>query len=109
MSLARVARMRADDGYRISFGTAKPPGGKFFAQGYKADLHPPVGRFGAVSIPFTNFTDVRPEARDRRAPQMAVLRRDALESRARSSGTTRRVRPSTRAPRRRSTAPTRRR
>ena len=44
-------------GYRISFGTAKPPGGKFFAQGYKADLHPTVGAFGSVSIPFTNFTD----------------------------------------------------
>lgn len=44
-------------GYRISFGTAKPPGGKFFAQGYKANLHPTVGSFGAVSIPFTNFTD----------------------------------------------------
>ena len=44
-------------GYRISFGTAKPPGGKFFAQGYKADLHPTVGTFGSVSIPFTNFTD----------------------------------------------------
>ncbi len=35
----------------------RPPGGKFFAQGYKADLHPTVGSFGAVSIPFTNFTD----------------------------------------------------
>ena len=44
-------------GYRISFGTAKPPGGKFFAQGYKADLHPTVGAFGSVQIPFTSFTD----------------------------------------------------
>jgi len=44
-------------GYRISFGTAKPPGGKFFAQGYKADLHPVRGAFGPVSIPFSNFTD----------------------------------------------------
>ena len=49
--------MRADKGYRISFGTKKPPGGKFFAQGFKADLHPTVGSFGSVSIPFTNFTD----------------------------------------------------
>lgn len=44
-------------GYRISFGTAKPPGGKFFAQGYKANFHPTVGTFGSVSIPFSNFTD----------------------------------------------------
>lgn len=44
-------------GYRISFGTAKPPGGKFFAQGYKADMHPTVGSFGEISIPFKNFTD----------------------------------------------------
>lgn len=44
-------------GYRISFGTAKPPGGKFFATGYKANLSPTVGSFGTVHIPFTNFTD----------------------------------------------------
>ena len=44
-------------GYRISFGTAKPPGGKFFAQGFKSDLHPSVGVFGTISIPFSNFTD----------------------------------------------------
>jgi len=44
-------------GYRISFGTAKPPGGKFFAQGYKANLSPVVGAFGLMSIPFSNFTD----------------------------------------------------
>ena len=44
-------------GYRISFGTAKPIGGKFFAQGYKADLHPPTHAFGEVKIPFTDFTD----------------------------------------------------
>lgn len=30
---------------------------QFFAQGYKADLHPTVGSFGTVSIPFANFTD----------------------------------------------------
>ena len=29
-------------GYRISFGSAKPPGGKFFAQGFKADVWQPV-------------------------------------------------------------------
>ena len=37
-------------GYRISFGTAKPPGGKFFAQGYKADLHPTVGNTYTVAL-----------------------------------------------------------
>ena len=26
-------------------------------QGFKADLHPTVGSFGSVSIPFANFTD----------------------------------------------------
>ena len=31
--------------------------GKFFAQGYKANLYPTVGSMGTVSIPFTNFTD----------------------------------------------------
>lgn len=44
-------------GYRISFGTAKPPGGKFFAQGYKANLMGLASSFGAVAIPFSNFTD----------------------------------------------------
>ena len=44
-------------GYRISFGTAKPPGGKFFSQGYKANFVPSVGSFAPISIPFTSFTD----------------------------------------------------
>ena len=44
-------------GYRISFGTAKPPRGKLFAQGFKADLVPSIGDFGVARIPFTNFTD----------------------------------------------------
>uniref|UniRef100_A0A7S0IYF5 NADH:ubiquinone oxidoreductase intermediate-associated protein 30 domain-containing protein n=1 Tax=Calcidiscus leptoporus TaxID=127549 RepID=A0A7S0IYF5_9EUKA len=44
-------------GYRISFGTAKPIGGKFFAEGYKANLSPTVGAFGAARVPFTAFTD----------------------------------------------------
>ena len=48
---------RGYKGYRISFGTAKPVGGKFFAQGYKANLAPTVGAFGSVEIPFKNFTD----------------------------------------------------
>jgi len=44
-------------GYRVSFGTAKPPGGKFFAQGYKADLSPSVGSLAPTLLPFANFTD----------------------------------------------------
>ena len=44
-------------GYRISFGTAKPPGGKFFAQGYKANLVGLASTFAAVKIPYSNFTD----------------------------------------------------
>lgn len=44
-------------GFRISFGTAKPPQGKFFARGYKANYHPSVGTPSAVQLPFTNFTD----------------------------------------------------
>ncbi|KAK3287171.1 hypothetical protein CYMTET_5301 [Cymbomonas tetramitiformis] len=44
-------------GYRMSFGTAKAPGGKFFASGYKAHFDAPVGEFGTVTIPFKNFSD----------------------------------------------------
>jgi hypothetical protein len=43
-------------GYRFSFGNGHAPGG-FHAYGFKANLHPPAGSFGAVSIPFANFTD----------------------------------------------------
>lgn len=43
-------------GYRFSFGNAKPPGGKFFAYGYKAHFTAP-STFGKVVIPFTNFSD----------------------------------------------------
>ena len=45
-------------GYRISFGNghAQHPGHNH-AYGFKADFHPTVGSFGAVSIPFVNFTD----------------------------------------------------
>jgi hypothetical protein len=45
-------------GYRISFGNAHAPGGKFFAYGYKANLEieqsdTPIN----VTIPITQFTD----------------------------------------------------
>jgi hypothetical protein len=45
------------EGYRISFGNAHAPGGKFHANGYKANLTPPTDDFGAVTIPFDDFTD----------------------------------------------------
>jgi len=44
-------------GFRISFGSAHPKGGKFFAFGYKANFQPPTGRIGSVYVPFSNFTD----------------------------------------------------
>lgn len=44
-------------GYRFSFGSAHAPGGKFFAYGYKCHIDVPVGDFGTVQIPFSNFTD----------------------------------------------------
>jgi hypothetical protein len=48
-------------GYRISFGKAHAPGGKFFAFGYKANLDvvSTTGDddFGKVTIPFSQFTD----------------------------------------------------
>lgn len=44
-------------GFRFSFGNAHAPGGKFFAYGYKSHFDAPVGDFGTVKIPFTNFTD----------------------------------------------------
>merc|ERR1711908_58588 len=48
-------------GYRVSFGKAHPFGNGF-AYGYKAPLLldedlPPVGEFGTVDIPFTEFSD----------------------------------------------------
>lgn len=44
-------------GFRVSFGTKKPIGGKFFAFGFKSHFSPAVGSFGDVEIPFSNFTD----------------------------------------------------
>mmetsp|Transcript_65884 Transcript_65884/g.157501 ORF Transcript_65884/g.157501 Transcript_65884/m.157501 type:complete len:226 (-) Transcript_65884:100-777(-) len=49
-------------GYRFSFGTAHPPEGKFFASGYKADMSPPVGKFGTVTLPLDHFTDLWDDA-----------------------------------------------
>lgn len=44
-------------GYRFCFGNAHAKGGKFFAYGYKSLFDAPVGEFGTVNIPFTEFTD----------------------------------------------------
>merc|ERR1712118_460786 len=45
-------------GYRLSFGRAHAPGGKFFAYGYKSKFEPPAdGSMGTVVIPLVNFTD----------------------------------------------------
>jgi len=45
-------------GYRISFGNAHAPGGKYFAYGYKSNLKGiPIDEFGSVTIPFNEFTD----------------------------------------------------
>ena len=45
-------------GYRVSFGTAHAPGGKFFARGYKATIEDvPMQEFGSVVIPLNQFTD----------------------------------------------------
>jgi len=54
-----VARTNVDyEGYRISFGNAHAPGGKFHAFGYKSDLKGvPSDGFGAMTIPFEDFTD----------------------------------------------------
>ena len=48
------------EGYRISFGNAHAPGGKFHAYGYKANLKLRTDdddAFGLVTIPFDDFTD----------------------------------------------------
>lgn len=58
---ARAASAYA--GYRVSFGTAHPWNGKFFASGYKAPFDAPaVGDFETVQIPFTNFSDLWDDA-----------------------------------------------
>jgi hypothetical protein len=44
-------------GYRISFGTKHPIGGKFFARGFKSNFAPSVGEFGTATLPFHGFTD----------------------------------------------------
>jgi len=42
-------------GYRVSFGTIHLPEGRH-AYGYKADFDAPVGEYGEVVIPFTDFS-----------------------------------------------------
>ena len=58
-ALEIVAKAKTDySGYRISFGNAHAPGGKFFAYGYKSNLEGvPTDEFGMVTIPFDEFTD----------------------------------------------------
>mmetsp|Transcript_24153 Transcript_24153/g.42877 ORF Transcript_24153/g.42877 Transcript_24153/m.42877 type:complete len:156 (-) Transcript_24153:619-1086(-) len=58
-ALQVVAKSLSDyDGYRISFGNAHAPGGKFFAYGYKANLVIDTSdAFVTVTIPLTDFTD----------------------------------------------------
>jgi len=57
-SIKVTAKSNVDyKGYRISFGYAHAPGGGRFAYGFKANLTAPVGKFGDVVIPLTDFTD----------------------------------------------------
>lgn len=58
-SLEIIAKSNTDySGYRISFGNAHAPGGKFHARGYKADLKDvSTEDFEAITIPFNQFTD----------------------------------------------------
>ncbi|CAB9523768.1 expressed unknown protein [Seminavis robusta] len=55
------------DGYRVSFGNAHPPNGKFFAYGYKAGLKVPHDaeeprQFNEVEIRFNEFSDLWDDA-----------------------------------------------
>ena len=59
-ALQLIAKSNTDySGYRISFGRAHAPGGKFFAYGYKANLGDfvPAETFGKITIPLSQFTD----------------------------------------------------
>ena len=62
-ALEIVAKTNTDyQGYRISFGNAHAPGGKYFAYGYKANLElqpndPGDDGFHRVTIAFDDFTD----------------------------------------------------
>lgn len=44
-------------GFRLSFGIAHAPDGKYFAYGYKTHFTAKVGAFADIKLPFTNFTD----------------------------------------------------
>eukprot|EP00939_MAST-03C_sp_MAST-3C-sp1_P005389 g5389.t1 len=62
-ALTITAKASSDyKGYRVSFGTAHPSGGKYHAYGYKANFAPSVGEFGQVTIPFDMFTDLWDDA-----------------------------------------------
>jgi len=58
-ALAITARTKGDySGYRVSFGTKRPPIHKRHAYGYKAPFNAPTGEeFTTVEIPFLNFSD----------------------------------------------------
>mmetsp|Transcript_8774 Transcript_8774/g.24082 ORF Transcript_8774/g.24082 Transcript_8774/m.24082 type:complete len:220 (-) Transcript_8774:129-788(-) len=58
-ALEIVAKTNTDyAGYRISFGNAHAPGGKYFAYGYKSHLEiERTDEFQTVTIPFDEFTD----------------------------------------------------
>ena len=52
------------DGYRVCFGNAHPPNGKFFAYGFKAHFKEDASGtdFKDVVIPFHNFSDLWDDA-----------------------------------------------
>merc|ERR1712157_151236 len=49
------------DGYYVSFGTERPPEGRFFARGYKAILEP-SNEMTSMSIPFNQFSNLWDDA-----------------------------------------------
>eukprot|EP00949_MAST-11_sp_MAST-11-sp1_P002810 g2810.t1 len=49
-------------GYRFSFGNAHPPGGKFFAFGFKTNFTAPMDSFERIVLPFDTFSDLWDDA-----------------------------------------------
>lgn len=57
-AIAVTAKADSDyTGYRLAFGNAHAPHGKFFAYGYKTHFSPTVGAFGTTVLPLESFTD----------------------------------------------------